>query len=744
MKTRVLVVDDEEEVRKSIKNSLTIFSREQESIDLSNKIEALFGNNSPQDSFPFMLGEEFEVVAVDSGESGLELIKDSIAKNKPFQVIFIDVRMPGMGGDECGRLIRALDPHAGICLITGYSDKSVTSLVKNIGGAVDNVLFLKKPFSDDEARQISRAFSARWYAELKSRGFQRGLQNLIDDILSLKDIPLNDLHKLLKTILEHMLVFIGVKNGFIASIDDSNKLQFEVGSGIFESQQDIDHINLPGDFYRDTSNKSEHSFIMNRFHDNVVISITDVECRRVIVVVDNGTIENENKYFIKIFSENAMVSLQNAGLFKKLEDAKISLEEKIKERTLELEDANRTLQEIAIKDHLTGVYNRRYFEEMLEIEVNRCKKENKDLALMMIDVDFFKSINDKYGHKEGDNVLASLAAILTNSLSKTDIISRYGGDEFLVMLDNVDMKEAYAIANRIIKAFFQLPFKDKYPDIDLELSIGIAFLISDMYYIKSGADLFQKVDEALYLAKRNGKNRIETWKLSDELYTPQHEIQWENITTLINKMADVSLRTREEHIEEIASIISVLESKDPFTANHSKNVATYTKEFLLYLTLEQKYADEIYRAAILHDIGKIGVPGKILSKNGSLTPDELKVIRNHPLLSVKILKQCLFKGKEILIVKHHHERFDGTGYPDGLKQNYIPYGSRIIAIIDTFDALTNNRAYRSKMDIDTAMNEMKKCAGTQLDPELLDKFLSLVNKNRDRWPLNDKQQNLGQ
>jgi diguanylate cyclase (GGDEF)-like protein len=735
MKTRVLVIDDEEAVRKSIKNSLSILPVEQEAFNLSQKIEVLFGPSAETSTSPFFPNEEFDVTLVSSGEEGFQIVKKAMQNEDPFQAIFIDIRMPGMGGDECGKLIRELDPYVGICLITGYSDKNVTLLVKNIGGTLDNVLFLKKPFNDDEVRQISRAFSARWYAELKSRAFQKGLQNLIDNVLTLREVPLTDAQDLLKAMLEHILAFIGVKNGFIASINDKGKLHFEVGSGMFENQADINYINLPGNFYERESLKDDQNYIMKQFNDNVVISMLDRESRKVVVIVGSGLEESENKYFIKILSENAAISLRNAGLFKKIQEVKNSLEATVKERTLELEKANRTLKELVVKDQLTNLYNRRYFEEMLETIMTRSKEENKDLALMMIDIDFFKLINDKYGHKEGDHVLMNLAAILTESLSKTDIISRYGADEFLVLLSNVDPQETNTIAQRIAKKFAQLPFKNKYPDVKLELSIGIAALFSDVYYVKSGVDFFQKADEALLLAKRNGRNRIETWKLSDELYTPQYEIKWRNIQDLVDKIATGSLKTTDEYVEEVASIISILESKDPFTANHSKNVALYTKEFLLHLNLESKYTDEIYRASVLHDIGKIGIPDAILLKNEPLTAEEIKIIENHPLISVKILKKSLFQGKEILIVKHHHERFDGKGYPDGLKNKHIPYGSRIISIVDTFDALTNNRPYRKRMSVDEALLEMKRCSGSQFDPEILEKFISLVVKNKDTWPI---------
>ncbi|MFQ5456610.1 MAG: hypothetical protein ACE5EA_10500 [Nitrospirota bacterium] len=134
----------------------------------------------------------------------------------------------------------------------------------------------------------------------------------------------------------------------------------------------------------------------------------------------------------------------------------------------------------------------------------------------------------------------------------------------------------------------------------LELSIGIASLVSDIYYVKNGAELFKKADEALYIAKRNGKNRTEHWRLSEELSTPQHNIQWKNINILMEKIRELSLETRMEYTKDVASIISIIESKDPFTANHSKNVARYTREFLQYLDVKEKYANEIYLASILH------------------------------------------------------------------------------------------------------------------------------------------------
>jgi len=393
----------------------------------------------------------------------------------------------------------------------------------------------------------------------------------------------------------------------------------------------------------------------------------------------------------------------------------------------ELDRKNRELIELSITDGLTRLYNHRFLQERFDFELKRVKRYGGYLSCMMIDIDHFKKLNDTYGHQFGDEVLHGVSQIIKNNSREVDICGRYGGEEFMLItnqrIEN-SLKHASKIHEAIEKAEF--PFQDSI--VHVTVSIGLAEYKSD---IKTKQELIDQADEAMYEAKEGGRNLVRIWKEKDD--DDVVRLDKLGIASLKNKFISLSQDMRAVYMESTNALVKAVEAKDPFTQHHASNVAKYAVELAHVMKLPEVEIEVIRYAALLHDIGKIGVDQEILTKTDPLTDEEFTLLKKHPVIGVNILKDVKFLEKEIPIILHHHERIDGKGYPHGLKEREIPQGASILAVCDAFDAMTAGRTYRDKISVDAALVELEKGKGTQFAPTIVDTFISLHrNRNRNR------------
>lgn len=385
------------------------------------------------------------------------------------------------------------------------------------------------------------------------------------------------------------------------------------------------------------------------------------------------------------------------------------------------------LEKLAIKDGLTGLYNHQHFKDVIVKEYKKAKRYAQPLSCIMLDLDHFKSVNDNHGHQFGDEVLVKSSRILKKMVRDTDFVARYGGEEFFIILPNTNLNGAYILAERIRLAFSNNIFKKGKVSEIVTVSIGVSST-SDENVI-SERDLIANADKSLYRAKWRGRNNVCTYeeaeiKESDSLKEDIHKIQ-----NFHDKLNDLNDNIKENCIESAHDILREIEKGWDYITEHSIRVSRYAEKLTKALMMNEEEIKTIRRAALLHDIGMVGVSSDILRKKSKLSGEEYDIIKKHTDIGVKIIKKTNLFEKELPLILYHHERYDGTGYPHRLKGDTIPFGARLLAVVEAYDAMMNKTSYRKAYSLQAAVNELMQCAGTQFDPDMVDMFVKVLNKS---------------
>ena len=388
-------------------------------------------------------------------------------------------------------------------------------------------------------------------------------------------------------------------------------------------------------------------------------------------------------------------------------------------------------------DPLTGLYNWRCFHEVLSEELQRSVENSQPLSLILVDLDMFKIVNDSYGHQMGDKVLCDLSAMISASVRPTDHVARYGGDELIIVLPLTGAEQAKAMAERLCAEIKETTFGDKQFTVEIAGSFGV--VTADPGDEPTAEALVRMADEALYTAKRRGRNQVCVWKNDhqEQQRTQDPEISG-HLYRRRTRVAAINAQSRKQAMESMWMLAKALEARDHYSAHHSENVTHYAIAIAKAMGLTAEFVHHIHNAAMLHDIGKIGIPDRILKKVGRLDISEWEMMKQHPLISAEIIGQLTVLKREVLNVRHHHEHLDGSGYPDGLIGKEIPIGARILAVADAFDAITSDRIYRDAGDRQTAVDELTRCVGSQFDPEVVAAFVQQAEKNKNIWPIRYK------
>lgn len=340
------------------------------------------------------------------------------------------------------------------------------------------------------------------------------------------------------------------------------------------------------------------------------------------------------------------------------------------------------LKYLSLHDQLTGLNNRAYFEE----EVARLSNSREyPITMILTDLDDLKFVNDSLGHAAGDNLLKVAAEILKNSVRSGDILARVGGDEFIAILPKTDQQTGEVVAARIRNNVIR--YNDENVKFPLGLSIGLATAEDQKYSLK---DIFKQADDYMYQDKLSRSNRVRS--------------------------------------KTVEALLVALAERDYITEGHAQRLSDLCRQVGEKINLSSRQLSDLALLAQVHDLGKVGIPDNILFKKGVLTDEEWKTMRLHPEKGYRIaMTTSDLSGIADLILKHH-ERWDGNGYPLELKEEEIPIECRILAIIDAYDAMTNNRPYSKAVSNQEALDEIKRNAGKQFDPKLSEIFLSLLRK----------------
>jgi len=357
-------------------------------------------------------------------------------------------------------------------------------------------------------------------------------------------------------------------------------------------------------------------------------------------------------------------------------------------------------------DEVTGLFNRRHFEERLKEEVSRHSRYGDVFSIFMLDLDNFKTYNDTYGHPAGDILLGQVGKIIKNCIRSVDQAFRYGGDEFVVILPQTARDDAYLVAERVRE---QIAKEMARKALTVTCSVGLAS------YPIDGAvadELVDVADVALYRAKRMGGNRI---YLSSKVSSGS-----------VDEKGQHTARDEHSSLSAIHSLVSTVEARDPYSYGHSRKVNTYAVALAEAIGLSPEEVSRISTAALLHDIGKIGISDEVLNKKGKLDEENWEAVKTHPRLGANIVSSIPNLAPCVSSILYHHERWDGSGYPEGLKGEEIPLEARILAIADSFEAMTSARLYRPPLPLDEVIKELRQGAGTQFDPDLVEVFVSLI------------------
>ncbi|MHB8673737.1 MAG: bifunctional diguanylate cyclase/phosphohydrolase [Candidatus Limnocylindrales bacterium] len=372
---------------------------------------------------------------------------------------------------------------------------------------------------------------------------------------------------------------------------------------------------------------------------------------------------------------------------------------------------------LATVDPLTGVLNRQALLTRLEAEIERAARYGHQLSLIIVDLDHFKRLNDSHGHAAGDLVLREISDALRTSVRAIDMVGRYGGEEFMVILPETDVDAAASLAEKLRRnvARRSVVLEDG-SAASVTLSAGVAGGFGGHLDL---AGLVRDADNAMYSAKALGRDQVYVF----------HELEDDGLV----RRAAIAPGAREQATEvgraalgaATDSLTAALESRPGWAGRPSSMIAGAAMELARSIGLSDGEIERIRVASLLHDLGKLAIPDEILTKPSELDEPEWRVVAEHPKIGQVVLEQAGALRDAATIVLHHHEWFDGRGYPHGLAGREIPVGARIVAIADAYEAMVAGRPYRDSVTHDQAMAELRRHAGIQFDPELVDLFTDL-------------------
>ncbi len=404
---------------------------------------------------------------------------------------------------------------------------------------------------------------------------------------------------------------------------------------------------------------------------------------------------------------------------------RIKAEQEREELNKELDLTNKRLKQIALLDSQTGLYNHRYLDKVIEAEFHRAKRYANSLAVIMLDIDYFKSINDVYGFDFGDLIIKQFSKQLKRIVRKYDVVIRFGGEEFIILSPGSGRPEAVNLAQRILDALCLYTFGDKKHKVKLKLSLAAVAFPEDK--ISKGMDLINLADKIINKAKEFGGNRVYS-SLDIKKGSELKKAVVTDVKLLKGKIDRLTKKANQSLVEAIFAFAKTIELKDHYTGEHVESTVRYATDIARALNLAKEEIELVKQAAMLHDLGKIGISENILLKKSKLTKKEYNEIKRHPQIGADIIRPIQYLRGIIPYIFYHHERWDGKGYPSGIKGDEIPIGARIIAIADVFQALTSDRPYRKAYSYETAVKIMKSGAGTQFDPKIVDVFLKLLQR----------------
>ena len=544
----------------------------------------------------------------------------------------------------------------------------------------------------DVMRSISDAFSAhKSMVDLLSR-----LNNIFVNQLKWNFVGFGLLHEKSKCI--NLKLFSQTGNTYSSKVflsDEKNPIVQCLNSKTTIDKDNINYLNIP----------------YNIKTSSVIVPMISVnKCIGVMLVGQN--ISNINTNLVSFFSNYMGMFIHNVQL---------------------LEQTNK----YANTDTLTSLYNHRGFQEILANELVKAKDNNKPLSVVMFDVNNISKINRELGHAKGDEVIKTIADKISQNIRATDSAGRYGGDEIAVIMPDTDTKDAKYLAEYITYCLSCCFVDDVGP---IKVSVGIStypectidqekllILAEQAMFISQAKGYKEGMSAIISSSDFNFWDDVALNSFAEVLAKRHSQIGINFEEELVHKFNQEEIVNHNHLMEMVTSLAGAIDAKDPYTKGHSTSVSRYAEALARAVNLPEHEVERIKIGALLHDVGKIGIPESVLKKPGKLDDDEWEIMKQHPTIGAeKVLAPNEALRDLIPIVKYHHERLDGKGYPEQLKGNQIPLAARIVSVADAYHALVSDRPYRKGMPIEKACAILKEGAGIQWDADLVRQFISIA------------------
>ena len=642
-------------------------------------------------------GKDHLVTAVGDGPACLEEIGRS-----SFDAIILDYRLPKMSGLEVLSEIQGRGHHVPVVMVTGQGDEGIAVKAMKLGAYdyiiksrnyLDTVMIVLEKVI--EKHQLEKNLKD---ASMKSKGLYEISLSLTKERnmeVIARNLVLGS-RQLMET--EGAVLLLMETDGGAISLCESSGIDLDPDS----IKGPIESAGFLGRAYR-----GKKPLIVEEGQGNpgrlngpkitpAVRQFFSVPILREVGVT--GVLTVINKQDRTIFSAQEITILStlavHAGVA--LENAKFL----------------KNMEQRAITDSLTDLYNHREFQKRLRDEFDRASRYGKEFSLLMLDIDFFKVFNDTHGHQVGDSILREIAGMIKGYIRTVDVASRYGGEEFTMILPETYGEQAEVLAERIRKGISEKSFVTPTGySAHLSVSIGIASFPRDT---NDPDDLIRKADQSLYFAKREGRNKIYSY----------HNTLKSKIENDESKLAKLLM---DPQIKIIRDLAAVIDAKSPYTRGHSEAVLKYAMWVGDAMNLKEEEKKSLQMASLLHDIGSISIPETILNKPGPLSIEERKIIQAHPGLAQMLIKGTSEWENVLPAILYHHERYDGNGYPNGLRGEKIPLLARILSVVESYYAMISVRPYRPRMTEDEAVECLKENSGTQFDAHIVEVFINRLN-----------------
>lgn len=640
----------------------------------------------------------FEITPVDNGPASLELLQ-----REHFDAIILDYSLPRMNGLEVLSRIQEGGHTTPVIMVTGQGDEKIA--VESMKKGASDYLIKNRNYLETIPIVVQKTIEN---TQMKKRLMETSIRTRKLQEISLSVAKERKVDGLTKLLVEGARQLINTEAVVLILIDpDQSGIVHSTVSGLH-----IDHEGLQGTIsskgllgiaYSErelviVEEPSQHlSWAETPIHEPPIRQILSVPLFKqekvmgilnVINKLDLGSFSDDDKVMLSTLAVHAAVAIDNAWFLERMEKQ-------------------------AITDSLTGLYNHREFQNRLLEEAERGNRYGNLLSLLILDIDLFKVLNDSHGHVTGDMVLKEIVRLIKKSIRNADIPCRYGGEEFAVILPQTTKNDAKFVAERIRQSVEGTPFPTlSGQPVHLTVSIGIASFPEDM---KTREELIIAADQALYFAKNGGRNRVCSYS--------------ETLKSAIEKdTGKIDELLMDPKIKTIRDLATAIDAKSPYTRGHSEGVVEYATLLGDALELDEEQKKSLMLAGFLHNIGTVSIPDTVLNKPGPLSSEEIKIIQAHPTLAQMLLKKSTHLDLVLPAILYHHERYDGHGYPNGLKGEEIPFLARILGVAEAYHAMISVRPYRPKMNPEQAINELKKNSGTQFDPRIVDSFIALLSR----------------